>query len=57
MLITLIVLFIWAIKFQLYPLAKQSYWRDILVYVLLYGIASVLLMMITFDINSISLLK
>ena len=57
MLLFLIVLFLIVTKFQLYPMLKQSHIKDVLIYVLIFITASVLLVMITKDINSINLVK
>lgn len=51
----LVVIFLIAVKKQLYPLIKQSYKKEVVIYVFCYVIAAVLLVMVSHDTNSISL--
>lgn len=53
--IALVIIFLIAVKKQLYPLVKQSYQKEAVVYVLCYLVAAVLLVMVSRDTNSISL--
>ncbi|MCI8336862.1 MAG: hypothetical protein HFI72_06875 [Peptococcaceae bacterium] len=53
--IVLVVIFLVAVKKQLYPLVKQSYKKEVVVYIVCYLLGAVLLVMVANDTNSISL--
>lgn len=53
--IALVIIFLIAVRKQLYPLIKQSYKKEAAVYVFCYLLAAVLLVMVARDTNSISL--
>lgn len=56
MILLLIVLLAVIFKMQLYPLLKQGDKKDVFIYILLYLGASVLLILISKDINGVNLL-
>lgn len=53
--LALVIIFLIAVKKQLYPLVKHAYKKEVVVYVFCYLLAAVLLVMVAHDTNSISL--